>query len=222
MPNLNIPDEARPALAQLARLDAGSVTELVRLLEKASLSISLDDLVSEASQQIKTIESGDVRTIVESLRQLAVVKAVAEIPTERFIADVAEAMGVGDDVVLSETEQQTLRGTLKALLAIRSIDTPAKARSLRIENENTFCQARVITDVRPVFGSDVLSPPSTAVIVNTLRLTYHHGPALRSFFVALDRDDLDTLSEILERAKAKTETLHRFLTRAQLEPIDSD
>jgi hypothetical protein len=222
MPNLNIPEESRPALAKLARLNAGSLAELVQLLEKAPSKFSVDDLVAEVSPRTKMIEPSETRAIVESLRELALVKAVVEIPTERFIEDVSEAMASGDAIVLNESERSALQGALKALLALRSIDLPAKARSLLIDNENTFCRARIITDIRPVFGPDVLSQPSTAAIVNTLRLTYHHGPALRSFFIALDRDDLDTLSEILERAKSKTETLHRFLSKSQLEPIDLD
>jgi hypothetical protein len=220
MPNLQIPAEARPALAKLARLDDRAVDELVQALRSASPNIGVDELVARVSKQVKSIAPVDTKAIMDSLREMSLVKSVAEVPTERFVADVGEAMISGDDVVLTESERDSLQRALTALLAIPSIDTPAKARSLALENANTFCRARILTDIRPVFGSDILSEPNAAVIVNTLRLTYHHGPTLRSLSVALDRDDLDELSDLLDRAKSKTETLHRFLEKSKVEPID--
>ena len=155
MPNLQVPDEARPALARLARLDSRAVSELVQLLEKASPKLNVEDLTAAVAAEAKSVQPADTKTIVVALRELALVRAISEIPPERFISDVADSMAAGDGVTLNEDERTALVRTLSALMKLRSIDTPAKARSLVIDSENTLCRARIITDVRPVFGADV-------------------------------------------------------------------
>lgn len=225
MPGLTIPDEDRPGLQKLARLDEDNFTQLATAVERAPLRSQPEDLTSVIAAELKGLPQHEIASMVESVRQLAMVRAFVEVPLEQFIVDVADAMSIpgdqeGETRLLEKREIETLTSRLTKLLSTPSIEIPSKARSLMTEHENSFCEARILTDIRPVFGSDVLAKPSTAVLMNTLKISYHHGTSLRSFFVILKRDDLDQLSELIDRAKAKTETLHRFLSKAQLEPID--
>ena len=79
-----------------------------------------------------------------------------------------------------------------------------------------------MTDMRPVFGSD--EKPAGAVVVHTLKLTYHEGPkrSLREFFVAMNRDDLDELREVLDRALRKQSELSHVLAQCGLPDLDKE
>jgi len=72
-------------------------------------------------------------------------------------------------------------------------------------------QARILTDLRPVFRADAQTP-AAHVIVHNLKLSYRSGFNLeqRDFFIALDHKGLDTLTVVLERAKSKDAALEKL------------
>ena len=217
---MTIPDEDRRALQLLARLDAAAQDVLVTALESAPVGFHEDELVDWATHKADVVAVDHTRPIVGVIAQVAVMKAFIDMPTRRFVDDVVESMVDGtQDIQLSADEGASLGQALTKFLEIPAIARPAKAKALALEHENSFCRAKIFTDIRPVFGGDALTQPDTAVIVNCLKLTYHHGSGLKDLFVTLTREDLDALGEVLDRAKTKTETLHRLLDRVDIHPI---
>ncbi len=83
----------------------------------------------------------------------------------------------------------------------------SKAKDLQYEHENTFCDARIITDLRPVFDADVKSPPTGMVIAHILKLEYHHCGKHTEIHIAIDKDDIQNLMYVLGRACEKADTL---------------
>lgn len=216
---LRIPEEQLPQLEMLAKLPEASFGELAGAFAAAPMKFRTEELTAALRPTGKLLTSSEIDQAVEVVRDLSLVRAVAEVEIDEFVDDLRDAITFALSDRLSEPERSLLTTRMRELLSQPAVSAPAKARSLLIDHANYLCKARVFTDVRPVFGSDVEQTPTTALVVHTLKISYHQGAAIRDFFVVLDRKDLDELSALLERAKAKEKTLHVTLQAAGLEPL---
>ncbi len=79
-----------------------------------------------------------------------------------------------------------------------------------------------MTDIRPIFGPDPENEPESAVIVHTLKISYHEGRQIKEFFLALDPEQVDELIGVLERASLKSESLKRMLAGTDVSYIDGE
>ena len=215
---LQIPEEQQPRLLWLARADVGAYEELADALSHAPMRFRTGDLIGS----MPPLSQPELRNAVESLRELAMVRAGAEVELDEFVDDVVGGMAGALGDRFTESDRVSLGERLRKLLGYESIAAPAKARSLLVDHANYLCRARILTDVRPVFGPDVEQTPATALVVHTLKLSYHQGSSLHDFFVVLDRRDLDELSELIERAKNKENSLHAMLGAAGLDPLQTN
>ena len=106
---------------------------------------------------------------------------------------------------------------VKELASIPSLVITAKALGVLAANANTFCRARTVSEVRPIFTEDALS--RRAVIVHQLGIIVHSGPKLEEnqFFVTMDADDLEDLKHVITRALDKNKEIVRLMQdRVQL------
>ena len=218
-----IPKDEWPSLALLAELDEERASELSGALSSASDELGGDELVQHVVSRTPSIEGDDVKRILRTVRQIASAGEVLEVQPDVFLNDIAEGMGEIEEreLRLDETKQRRLLERLTALTRSPAVEIHAKARSLQQDRENTYCRARVITDLRPIFGSDVRQSPKAVLVGHVLRITYHHGSrgTLRDLFINLRTEDLDQLSELIERARLKAESLHAFAAAADLREI---
>ena len=219
-----IPKDERPSLALLAGLEDEQAAELSLALSTASDELDADQIVQHVINGTPSVESDDVSRILTAVRQIASAREVLEVQPDVFLQDIAEGMGKieEDELRLDETEQLRLRDRLTALTRSPAMELHAKARSLQQDQENTYCRARIVTDLRPIFGSDVRQSPKAVIVAHMLRITYHHGTrgTLQDLFLTLRNEDLDQFGELIERAKLKAESLHAFAAAADLREID--
>jgi hypothetical protein len=219
-----IPKDERPALARLAGLRNEQASELSGALSAASDELDGDELVQHVINGTPSVEADDVKRILSAVRQVASAKEVLEVQPDVFLNDIAEGMGriEEDELRLDETKQEHLRERLTALTESPAMEIHAKARSLQQDRENTYCRARIISDLRPIFGSDVRQSPKAVLVAHMLRITYHHGSrgTLKDLFLTLRTEDLDQLSELIERARSKADSLHAFTAAADLREIN--
>ena len=219
-----IPKDERPALARLAGLRNEQASELSGALSAASDELDGDELVQHVINGTPSVEADDVKRILSAVRQVASAKEVLEVQPDVFLNDIAEGMGriEEDELRLDETKQEHLRERLTALTESPAMEIHAKARSLQQDRENTYCRARIISDLRPIFGSDVRQSPKAVLVAHMLRITYHHGSrgTLKDLFLTLRTEDLDQLSELIERARSKADSLHAFTAGADLREIN--
>lgn len=219
-----IPRDERPALALLAGLGDEQASELSDVLGNVADELGGDDLVQHVTDRVNSIEAKDVKRILKAVRQVASAREVLEVQADVFLNDIAEGMGEIEEkeLRLDENEQRRLRERLAALTESPAMEIHAKARSLQQDQQNTYCRARVMTDLRPIFGSDVRQSPKAVLVTHMLRMTYHHGSrgTLQDLFLTLRTEDLDQLGKLVERAKSKAESLHAFTAAADLREID--
>ena len=93
----------------------------------------------------------------------------------------------------------------------------SKARRLHTDHENTFCNVRIISDLRAVFDADVGETPTGFVTAHILKLGYHHSGKHKNLYVGMDKIDIDNLMSALQRAKAKAITLTSVSNKAGFE-----
>jgi len=105
-----------------------------------------------------------------------------------------------------EIDWENFAAHLTQVLSLdETLGVSAKASELRSEYSNVFCTARIMTDLRPVFGRDVDKGPLAAVVVHEAKITFHESgeEPTKDFYMALDSEDIEELRKQLDRASRK-------------------
>jgi hypothetical protein len=220
VPKLNIPERYQSGVALIRQLDDNSVQEIRNALDR-TLDIKtsdqdvasgrkLDELAVTAVTSVSSKSNLNFKRIAEALVVLYGAKSVKDISVEEFADRVCEAMEHLDspDLKLPSAEREPFKRKLIILLGANVFGIASKIVDLRTDDERVFCQARILTDLRPVFGSRIEEGPQGMVVVHLLKLGFHSASEKhQEFFVSLDSDDLQTLRNLIDRAEAKARSL---------------
>jgi len=221
---LNIPERYRTSLSSIQSLSEQEVHEIRFILDQV-LSLSTQqsaespEMPSDPRQALTAVRNASTRAeianftkVLDVLVVLYEIKSQRDISVEEFVDEVCDAMESLDrtDQRLDHAHRQDFASKLLTLLNAEVFGLVAKAHDLVTEDERTFCHARILTDLRPVFGSIVEDGPKAMIVMHTLKLAFHqqgsrddHG----EFYVTLDADDLRSLRKIIDRAEAKAQSL---------------
>lgn len=221
MASLKIPDRYKPGLVILAQLPDDPYRELLSAVQRAPKSFSnIRELVSWLSPEIKGVGSEDLSKVVNSISSLYRLASRRRVAIPKLAIDVLEGAQEGING-FKVAEGVDFIGRLTALLEQEAFDLVSfKARELQGESERTLCEARVLTDVRPIFGEKIEDSPTGMIITHTLKLVYHEMTGHKELYVALDDDDIASLTKILQRAGDKARSLRALLTAKDLHPVD--
>lgn len=217
---MTVPKKAFGSLRMVASLSDEQFGQMTEFLQSnGSEVVSARALASRLDEGIGApVTSSLARDLVATLFNLSAL----HFTHEWSLSDIVDVTAAYPGLDLSEdTDQARLRDRLSALLAVPAIAAMAKATSIAYEHPNTFHTARIVTDVRPVFGEDATEDPTGAMITHALRLDYFGSRGMESFFVSMTNADLTVLSNTVQRALQKHETLRRTIERAELEELDA-
>lgn len=223
MQTITIPERYASGLAKVKNLSESDVQEVVLALERAATG-TRKEILSLVSPALPSFSSNDTREIVETLRSLYRAQIGMDVPVEQFVPGLIAAVSQSDNRELQTTDPSELvrlEGTLKKLLGVRRLWMVSKARDLQTEYESTFCDARIVTDMRPVFDADVKESPVGFALTHSLKLEYHHHDEHTAIYISMDKGDIETLLLVLERAKQKASTLSELAASCKL-PILSE
>lgn len=224
MPKLNIPERYRNSISSIRSLSDAQVQEIRSVLDQVAPTQTQNndsdiDLPSDPGAAMVAIKKASPRTnianftkILEVLIVLYEIKSQQDVSVEEFVDDVCDAMErIEPEHRLPHSERPDFAGKLLTLLNAEVFGLVAKAHDLATEDERTFCHARILTDLRPIFGPNIEDGPKAMLAMHTLKLAFHqqgssdeHG----EFYVALDAEDLRTLGRLIERAEAKARALN--------------
>ena len=223
MPRLNIPARHRPGIAVIMRLDDAAIDKLVAALSRVSgTSTSAASILAKIPPDGMDIPSGELPGIVRAILVLYSLRIVHEQTASELVDDVIEAIRTSDyqDLRLDEDREAEFHDKLTRLLSIDSIGHRLKVRDLQSEHERWICTARIITDIRPVFGLSHDSDPVDAFVTHTLKITYHEGSQTKEIFFSMDDDGVQDLRDILDRAEMKSEKLNKVIGSMELHRAD--
>jgi hypothetical protein len=157
--------------------------------------------------------------IMDAVNTMYHVRAYADVPIDEFASDVCQALIDGKELPLEQ--QPKFRKRLIQVLNSPALSIAAKAVVLLGEHEHLFCEARIVTDARPVYGKDVTEPPDAMVMTHVLKIQFHGvGGSLDEIYIGLGSNDIKQLRNVLERAEEKARSLQTVLERAGIKFID--
>ena len=208
---LEIPPGQKAALARILHFSQKERASLVDLLKESEPSILGRKFVSGWVQKAKVPET-EAAELFQLLASMYVSMDLSRQPTEKFVEDVTAALKASGDSTLRPKDGDW--GSIQSFLSqVFSLETTfgvsAKATDIRSEYKHVFCTARILTDLRPVYGRDVEERPSAGVVVHEAKITYHDSgeEQTKDFYVALDNDDIQQLKKLLDRATRKEASL---------------
>lgn len=211
MAKLSIPKSVVIGLSQIATLPEESFQEIPAAFGSIPLRIRQHHIFDDSDIKLETVSEDEASAIKYALLPLYSGLATGKVSVDTYVDDITQSLKDEEHVDLewlkSEEIVNRFKGRLVQLLNIKSPRLVAKAHEILLEHSQTFSSARVLSDIRPVFGNNVADSPEAAVIVHMLNIVYFKGGERNEFVVALDTKDIPYLMDVLERAKGKTDSL---------------
>lgn len=190
--------------------------ELKTNLAQVSSFAGTSGLIEQASRA-ESLTPDEARSVVLSLLSL-----YAQLKFHGWTSgDLASGVARSDDLPRSDNADQ-LAERLQTLLDLESIVTTGRALDLLTEHEHLFHSARILTDIRPVFGDDPKEPPTGALIVEALKVEYFDEGTTRSLYLALSRAELRNLRDTVDRALEKSDTVHGLLEQIGMSHFEAE
>jgi hypothetical protein len=226
---ITIPKSHLAPLLKLLRMSDSEREALVTAVQTAPALLNPETLASGISKSAQ-LEPEDATAFATSLVSMYLTAAYSdstdqEKPLSKFVSDVSTALRLQSpkDAPVPENRWNSFESTLLKLLSAHdSLGVTAKALDLSSQHERVFHNARIFTDVRPVFKSDPKTAPPAVVFTHTLKLTFHDGPRLTSLYFSLDAADLKDVKGLIDRALDKEATLRAELASTKIQCLGSE
>jgi hypothetical protein len=210
--HLSIPEKHRAALTKVRTLREGVAEQLANALNAVAPSAKKSDVVQAISPQVPAVQVSDLEAILSMLYSLYQARAYSDVPLAEFISDLCCTMDSDrSDELRLGPDRNLFQDRMRVLLSVEPLNVFAKAYTLQREQQHVFCDARILTDLRPVFGPETDDPPLGAFVGHTLKIVYHSGSGHHELYLALDTEDLAKLRALIERANSKAKTLSKLM-----------
>jgi hypothetical protein len=219
--HLTLPDYYVPGIKGLIGLTEAQAKELISALQaEQPIYYHPTQLAGHLESRI-TIDPPLLAKIIRALAGLYTARTFTGLSTSDF-ADVAFQAVEDKGLKPSEPESWArFKENLVELLKLEgSLAVASKAQDVVTEQDRIFSQARILSDVRSIFKDDPEAMPSAVAIIHTLRIHYHQSGDLKSFFVAMDDQDLRKLKDAIDRAQKKSVTLRSVAKSANIPVIN--
>lgn len=222
MPRLEIPEEYTIGFVYLIGLSDQSFQELASALDATPFELKHTAIANNVASQTPNIPKEEVDEVLDLLVALNIVRGNANVTTAEFVDDVCDGLEEFEnpELDLTDGQRETFKQRLAQLLDNKALGVASKARLLQLEHEHRYCDARILTDIRPLFSSDIELQPVAAVITHTLRVKYHQSNDLKEIYVVLKSSDLEDLRVAIERAEKKANGLKALLDGAKLSYLE--
>jgi len=216
---VKIPKPHIEPLRKLVSMDVAARTRLINAIQAAKAVLDPADLIAQVTNQAN-LDPSLVNSIIWMLVSMY---RAADGDPRQFASDAVDAARAELHELKKDAEEWTaFTRDLETLLACdQSLGVTAKVLSVRREYGNVFCTARILTDIRPVFGPDPSRTPLAAAIVHTLHIAHHEGDSHEDFYVALDCEDLRKLRDQIERAVKKEASLKAVIQETPMKYLAS-
>jgi hypothetical protein len=221
--SLRIPQQFVPGFVVIAGLSESSYAGLVDAAKAIPVPFgTVRELQAWLASEVKSVPPNDIRKILSSISSLSKLLSTPKWTRETLATALDEAArnGIENFKVAEGADFKERVITLLSLDALNPIEK--KAKELQQEAQRLLLDARILTDLRPVFGEDIGENPTAFILTHTLKLHYHESGKHREFFVALDEQDIASLKKMSERAQKKTVVLKRIVAASGIRSIDPD
>lgn len=224
MASLNFPESAYPAVQHLIRLSPDDFNAFLEALTRAEPALDQDKFWSHVVPHVTQIDPAVVKSIVTEIVNMATAMSVMDFKIDDFASELADAAFAAKSkkFPFEESDKGLLKERLlKVFGGRKGLRITTKAMGVMVDQDRVFYNARILTDVRPVFDEKGDSVDA-AVIVHNLRIHYGQDGSHKDFYVALDTSDIHDLREALNRADLKAKNLEGLLKRSGVSFLDAN
>lgn len=203
----SFPRDFLTSVGKLAALPEKQVLELAKAFESTPPTLQLPDYARAVSSKV-SISQEDVSEIVNALFVFYTVKYAQDDSLDDFLRDLSGV--IERDERHAEVKWDELEPRLRTLLIFdETLGVAVKAGQLWFSHERTLSDVQIISDIRPIFTSNVEKGPTAAMITHVLRIAYRDSERYerRDFYIALDAADIKKLRDALDRAEQKAKGL---------------
>lgn len=220
--HLTVASENLRRLSVLAGWSPTALAEFERLVELKVGHVRARRAIREAFESAKHVTDTDAADVLEALLPLL----VQYVGDRKSPGEVAEAVVAAirresaRTTLLGEEELTELGRRLVRILASESLLLKAKATELVYERGRVLNKVRIVSDLRPVFGSKGATAVDALTVIHTLVLTYMEDQDRKKLHVALNTADLEELKHVVERALEKQGALDELVKSTSIRKID--
>ena len=210
-----MPDWVVSSLAKLGNMPEKEFDALLRALARGTPTLSTSSVAKSVAENSK-LDTEDADVLLHALIGLAGMRYAQEVSG----SELASRVAASPDIERKGVDSKTLTDRIARLLDGAPLRLLGKARDLSSEHAHIFLDARFLTDIRPIFGTETDGQPEGALLCHTLKVEFirDHGN-VEHFYLALDEDDLDKLNDLISRAKQKAASLRLVLSRVDITHI---
>jgi hypothetical protein len=222
MAELQIPANQTRALQAFVQLSTDLSKTLISALNEARPALTPARLARQVAKQVN-IPLPEIREILQLIGSLLIAAGASKKSKEFLASSVAKTLSeeklLGKE--LAEDEIEAFKNKLLNFMSLRVLEITAKATDVMLQHKNVFVDARVLTDLRPVFAEDDLSPVAGLVIHNLEIQTYTDSSPV-SYFFALDSSDIRKLQTVIERSIHKEQAMRTTIDRSGLFYLETE
>lgn len=215
---LQIPKEYHDAVESLIKLTEESVDSLLDALKAAGPAISPRALAESISSSVPSIgvrSLTDLLTAIISLI-LSVTSREADQDSGMEVARAASNAKLGKLKPDSKAETHFAARISRFLELADALSVTSKASSVYHAHRSLFYRARVLSDIRTIFGQGASIEPVAGMIVHQLEIDVGEDNAERFRYVAMNIHDLRELRHAVDRAISKEAALRKVVNASGL------
>lgn len=212
MPITTIPATYRQGFEKIKKLTPAELDSFVAALEKAQPAGRMRDVTAAVVKDVPNLGRTDIESIMRALYSLCAFVSDVETPLSEHLSDLTSAMQASgrSGLALSESERIDFEKRMDRLLNVKSLLISSKVEGLRLDYPATLHDAKILSDIRPIFDKPDERPVGCA-ISHTLEIEYHESGEHKEFYVVLDSEDLQKMKKTIQRAEAKAVSLRDLL-----------
>jgi mRNA-degrading endonuclease YafQ of YafQ-DinJ toxin-antitoxin module len=201
MVRYGIPEHYHAGFKELANISSSDLDKLKSILKNIKIGEGIKEVL-ESNKDVLSITEEKLELILSSLFGMVNVFNKSEAIVEVFAEDFADSY---EYLVKSDEEEaERLRSNISSIIpTFTHLSVTMKARELISENANSFIECRIVTDIRLVYESNIEDVPKNALTLHNLRIKVYQDNNYKDIFIALDTNDLHSLSKTIERAIQK-------------------
>ena len=218
---LYIPKQQIAVIRKLSELTDSQFSDLLKGLNEIEASLSSDDFSRHLYEKVQTIPKGDIESIVGMLCGIYPAKENNNKTASQIAADIKDTLEEEKPPNIALDKASLIEDRVNKLLSVdKAIAVTAKAYDVVTEHQNLFSNARIFSDIRPVFSTDADSV-SAAVVIHTLNISYQQAGDRKDFYAALDKSDIELLKKVIERAEKKAQVLQSIIQKADITYLEA-
>ena len=217
---LKVPDRHVPAFETICTMSESTFVRLREVIAAAKPTDSLSAVVAAIDMDLASGLS-DPHALLDAVVELGTLGSRSQTSVRR----VAERVAAYRPFVKGEDPGNRFSKRIESLLNCDFVRLRSKASYVGSEHERLFVSAQIITDLRPLFSDDVSGypEPEGALLSHTLSLHIVRSDGRHdNLYVVLDENDLESLRQVIKRARRKAGSLKDKLESSGLIYMRSD